>query len=141
MTESKRPSQAVRTSRDAGGIHFRFERPAVLDLVWRGYISEASCGRYPAQLEHLLAAQRIQYAIFDALAVTGFSADSRVAGGRLLSICKQAGARRVMVVTSSGAIRMIGSTVALATGMSIRFFATRAEALDAIARHEREGEG
>ena len=72
-----------------------------------------------------------------ALGVTGFSADSRVPGGRLLAICKNAGARRVMVVTNSSAIRMIGSTVALATGMSIRFFASRAEAFDAIERHER----
>lgn len=108
-----------------------------MDLVWTGYITGASCGHYPAQLERMLASRRIDYAIFDALAVTGFSADSRVPGGRLLVACKAAGARRVMVVTDSSAIRMIGSTVALAMGMSIRFFATREEAFVAIERHER----
>lgn len=44
-----------------------------------------------------------------------------------------------MVVTESAAICMIGSTVALATGMPIRFFATRADALAAIEQHERAG--
>lgn len=138
MTESKRPPGAD-SGRETGAIRFRFVSPAVVDLIWTGYITEASCGQYPAQLEHLLASQPIHYAIFDALGVSGFRADSRVPGGRLLAICKRAGARRVMVVTNSGAIRMIGSTVALATGMSIRFFATRAEALVAIEQHQRGG--
>jgi hypothetical protein len=136
VNESRRPSASVRPRGETGTIIFRFAKPTVLDLVWTGYITEQSCGHYPAQLERRLANRRIDYAIFDALDVTGFSADSRVPGGRLLAICKAAGARRVMVVTNSSAIRMIGSTVALATGMSIRFFATRAEAFDAIARHE-----
>lgn len=138
MTHSQRPPGAGHPRKDPGAIRFHFVSPEVLDLVWTGYISEASCGQYPAQLEHLLASRRISYAIFDALGVSGFSADSRVAGGRMLAICKQAGARRVMVVTESGPIRMIGSTVALATGMSIRFFATRSEALGAIEQHQRE---
>lgn len=135
--DSKRPASAVPSGREQGAIRFRFVRPALLDVVWTGYITDASCAQYPAQLQHLLAAQRIDYAIFDALGVSGFSADSRGPGRRLLSICKEAGARRVMVVTDSAAIRMIGSTVALATGMSIRFFATRPEALAAIEQDER----
>ena len=134
---SKRPA-AAQSGRPPGAIRIGFVTPTVVDLVWTGYVTEASCGQYPWQLQHLLAAQRIDYAIFDALGVTGFSADSRGPGGRLLAICKDAGARRVMVVTESGAIRMIGSTVALATGMSVRFFATRAEALAAIEQHQRD---
>lgn len=137
MNESRRPPASVRPRGETGTIVFRFARPTIVDLVWTGYITEQSCGHYPALLERLLASRRIDYAIFDALGVTGFSADSRVPGGRLLAACKAAGARRVMVVTDSSAIRMIGSTVALATGMSIRFFATRVEAFDAIAKHER----
>ena len=138
MNESKRSSSAsVRPRGETGTIVFRFARPTVVDLVWTGYITEASCGHYPEQLERLLANRKLTYAIFDALGVTGFSADSRVPGGRLLAVCKNAGARRVMVVTDSSAIRMIGSTVALATGMSIRFFATRSEAFEAIAKHQR----
>lgn len=137
MNESRRPSASVRPRGETGTIIFRFAKPTIIDLVWTGYITGPSCGHYPAQLERLLASRRIDYAIFDALGVTGFSADSRVPGGRLLAACKAAGARRVMVVTDSSAIRMIGSTVALATGMSIRFFATRGEAFDAISKHQR----
>jgi hypothetical protein len=137
VNESRRPPASVRPRGETGTIIFRFARPAIVDVVWSGYITGQSCGHYPEQLERLLASRRIDYAIFDALGVTGFSADSRVPGGRLLAACKAAGARRVMVVTDSSAIRMIGSTVALATGMSIRFFATRSEALEAIAKHQR----
>jgi hypothetical protein len=137
VNEAKRPSASVRPRGETGTIIFRFATPTIVDLIWTGYITEQSCAHYPAQLERLLASRRIDYAIFDARGVTGFSADSRVPGGRLLAICKAAGARRVMVVTDSSAIRMIGSTVALATGMSIRFFATRREAFEAIERHQR----
>ena len=137
VNESRRPSASVRPRGETGTIIFRFAKPKIIDLVSTGYITGPSCAHYPAQLERLLASRSIDDAIFDALGVTGFSADSRVPGGRLLAACKAAGARRVMVVTDSSAIRMIGSTVALATGMSIRFFATRGEALDAIAKHER----
>jgi len=80
----------------------------------------------------------IRYAIFDASRVTGFTADSRVPGGQLLEMCKRAGARRVIVVTNSSAVRMIGSTVALATGMSIRFVPTHQQALEEIRRLERQ---
>jgi hypothetical protein len=79
----------------------------------------------------------IRYAIFDAVRVTGFTADSRVPGAQLLDMCKRAGARRVIVVTNSSAVRMIGSTVALATGMSIRFVSSHADALGEIRRLER----
>ena len=110
--------------------------------MWSGYITRASCGHYPEQLSSILTRAgpppTMRYAIFDAIRVTGFTADSRVPGGQLLEMCKRAGARRVIVVTNSSAVRMIGSTVALATGMSIRFVPTQAEALEEIRRLERE---
>jgi hypothetical protein len=109
--------------------------------VWSGYITQASCGHYPEQLQAMLTragpAASIRYAIFDAVRVTGFSADSRVPGAQLLEMCRRAGARRVIVVTSSSAMRMIGSTVALATGKSVRFVPSHAEALGEIRRLER----
>jgi hypothetical protein len=113
-----------------------------LEVVWSGYITQASCGHYPEQLQSMLtrAGPRatLRFAIFDAVRVTGFTADSRVPGGQLLEMCKRAGARRVIVVTTSSAVRMIGSTVALATGMSIRFVASHNQALEEIRRVERE---
>jgi hypothetical protein len=141
MTDSKRPLASLRPPGESGRISFRFLTPLILELVWSGYITQASCGHYPERLTRLLAGRSIRYAIFDALAVTGFSADSRVAGGKLLALCKGAGARRVIVVTDSSAVRMIGSTVALATGMSIRFVASQAAALGAIRELEREAVG
>ena len=109
--------------------------------MWSGYITQASCGHYPEQLASMLTragpGTTIRYAIFDAVRVTGFTADSRIPGGQLLEMCKRAGARRVIVITNSSAVRMIGSTVALATGMSIRFVPTQADALEEIRRLER----
>lgn len=138
VTDSKRPLTSSRPPGEVARITFRFLTPVILEVIWSGYITRASCGHYPDQLIRLLGRTTIRYAIFDALAVTGFTADSRVPGGRLLEICKRAGARRVMVVTNSSAVRMIGSTVALATGMSIRFVAQTADALEEIRRLERD---
>ncbi|HET9957983.1 MAG TPA: hypothetical protein VFQ61_25975 [Polyangiaceae bacterium] len=101
----------------------------MLQATWSGYIDQASCGHYPAELRLMLGGRRIRFAIFDALAVTGYAANSHVPGGQLLAVCKDAGAERVIVITDSSAIRMIGSTVALATGLSIRFVATDGQAV------------
>lgn len=138
MPEPKRPLASSRPPGEVARITFRFLTPTILELVWSGYITQASCGHYPDQLARLLARTSIRYAIFDALGVTGFTADSRVPGGQLLELCKRAGARRVIVVTSSSAVRMIGSTVALATGVSIRFVPRQQGALEEIRRLERE---
>lgn len=141
MADSKRPPVSIRPPGDAGRITFRFLTTSILEVVWSGYITQAACGHYPDQLQAMLTrtgpAPSIRYAIFDAVRVTGFTADSRVPGAKLLDLCKRAGARRVIVVTDSSAIRMIGSTVALATGMSIRFVPSHADALEEIRRHER----
>ena len=136
--DSRRPPASLRSPGDTGRIAFYTLTPQIIELVWSGYITEASCGHYPDQLIRFLAGRSIRYAIFDAMAVTGFTADSRVPGGALLAQCKRSGARRVIVVTKSSAVRMIGSTVALATGMSIRFVASREAALAEIRRLERE---
>ncbi len=147
VRDSKRPQASSRPPGDVGRITFHWVTPTILELVWSGYITRASCGHYPDQLTALLsrasvrrdASPTLRYAIFDALDVTGFTADSRVPGSQLLDMCKRAGARRVIVVTKSSAVRMIGSTVALATGMSIRFVAGHADALEEIRRLERDG--
>lgn len=141
VTDSKRPPASSRPPGNAGRITFRFLTPSILEVVWSGYITQASCGHYPEQLAAMFTRAgpdaSIRYAIFDALRVTGFTADSRLPGGQLLDMCKRAGARRVIVVTNSSAVRMIGSTVALATGMSIRFVPSQADALEEIRRLER----
>jgi hypothetical protein len=147
VRESKRPQASSRPPGNVGKITFHWVTPTILELVWSGHITRASCGHYPDQLTALLSratvrpgsSPSLRYAIFDALGVTGFTADSRIPGGQLLNMCKRAGARRVIVVTRSSAVRMIGSTVALATGMSIRFVAGHADALEEIRRLERDG--
>lgn len=142
VTDSKRPPASSRPPGDSGTITFRFLTPTILEVVWSGYITQASCGHYPDRLQSMLTragpAATIRYAIFDASRVTGFTADSRVPGSQLLEMCKRAGARRVIVVTNSSAVRMIGSTVALATRMSIRFVQSHGDALEEIRRLERE---
>lgn len=142
VTDSKRPPASSRPPGDVGRIIFRFLTPSILEVVWSGYITQASCGHYPEQLQSMLTragpSGTLRYAIFDAVRVTGFTADSRIPGAQLLNMCKRAGARRVIVVTNSSAVRMIGSTVALATAMSIRFVSNHAAALEEIRRLERE---
>lgn len=115
-----------------GKIEFE-HRDDVVELTWQGYISEDSVGHAPAALVRFMTARTARFALFDACRVTGFSADSRVPGGAILSELKRLGVKRTHVVTDSSLIRMIGSTVALAVGLSIRFHESRAIAEEAIA--------
>jgi hypothetical protein len=94
--------------------------------------SDKTCGSAPAALAMFLDGRRPTWAVFDACAVTGFAADSRFAGGAILGALKERGVRRTWVITTSSPIRMIGSTVALAVGLSIRFHENREEAQKAI---------
>lgn len=117
-----------------GNIQFVLSAADVVELRWLGYISKGTIGAKPDELDAFLGTASPRFALFDATGVTGFSADSREPGGNILSRLKKRGVSRTCVVTESGAIRMIGSAVALAVGLSIRFFETRALALEEIER-------
>jgi hypothetical protein len=119
------------TTQESGAIDIALNGD-VVELTWRGYISDKTCGSAPAALAMFLEGRPVTWAVFDACAVTGFAADSRFAGGAILGALKERGVRRTWVITTSSPIRMIGSTVALAVGLSIRFHENREEAQKAI---------
>lgn len=104
----------------------------VVELIWTGFIADAGIASVPEQLEKELVGKEVRYAIFDARPVTDYAADSRLSGGAILGVLKAAGVKRTWVITESGSIRMIGSAVALAVGLSMRFVATREEAISGI---------
>ncbi len=121
-----------------GDIEFALTGDDTVELRWVGFISKGTVGTKPDELDSFLdkcpveAAPR--YALFDATRVTGWTADSREPGGAILMRLKKRGVTRTCVITENSAIRMIGSAVALAVGLSIRFFETRTMALDEVAR-------
>jgi hypothetical protein len=117
-----------------GDIEIALAADDIVELRWRGFISKGTVGTKPDELDAFLGASSPRFALFDASGVTGFSADSREPGGAILTRLKKRGVSRTCVVTQNGAIRMIGSAVALAVGLSIRFFETRALALEEIER-------
>ncbi len=121
------------TTEESGQIDFAVNGD-VVELTWRGFISDKTCGSAPNALTQFLDGRAVTWAVFDARGVTGFAADSRFAGGAILTALKERGVRRTWVVTNSSPIRMIGSTVALAVGLSIRFHDNREEPYQAIAQ-------
>ena len=123
---------AEAATEDFGHIDFALDGD-VVELTWRGFISDKTCGSAPGALATFLDGRPVTWAVFDACAVTGFAADSRFAGGAILTALKERGVRRTWVITTSSPIRMIGSTVALAVGLSIRFHDNVEEAHKAIA--------
>ena len=126
----------MRDGEAAGSIEFTRPLEDVVELRWSGFISKGTVGNKPGELADFLdkleAAPR--YALFDATGVTGFSPDSREPGGAILGLLKKRGVKRTFVVTDNSAIRMIGSAVALATGLSIRFYETRPLAFAEMAK-------
>jgi hypothetical protein len=117
---------------ESGRIDFALNGD-VVELTWRGFISDKACGSAPSALARFLDGRSVTWAVFDAREVTGFAADARFVGGAILAALKERGVRRTWVVTNSSPIRMIGSTVALAVGLSIRFHDSREEPYKAIA--------
>lgn len=115
-----------------GRIDVGFAADDVVELKWSGFISKATVGHVPGELVRWLGDRRPPFALFDATGVTSFSADSREPGGAILEELKTRGVHRAYVVTSSSAVRMIGSAVALAVGLRICFYESRDIALAEI---------
>jgi hypothetical protein len=122
---------ADRSAPKVGSITFQLHGD-VLELTWSGFISEETVGGSPREMKSFLGSVQPAYAIFDATAVTSYSGDSRVPGGAILTELRRRGVKKTIVVTNSGAIRMIGSAVAVAVGLQLRFVETRVEAANAI---------
>ena len=74
----------------------------------------------------------LRWWIIDVSGITGFDGDVRKAGFVWMKAFRAHGGERMFIVTTSGAVRMLGSALAFATRMPVSFVATRAAADEQI---------
>jgi hypothetical protein len=77
--------------------------------------------------------------LFDATQATGFNANARAGCSRFLTEFKVRGGREVLAVVSNLSLRMLGQALTFATGLPLKMFATREQALSYIVSKLRSG--
>ena len=76
------------------------------------------------QLRALLKAKRVRVVFIDGMAINKMEASMRGPTSELLAVMKTAGVSRAVIATSSSVVRLIASTLGLASGFKIELFET-----------------
>ena len=76
------------------------------------------------QLRALLKAKRVRVVFIDGMAIHKMEASMRGPTSELLAVMKTAGVSRAVIATSSSVVRLIASTLGLASGFKIELFET-----------------
>lgn len=112
----------------AGAVTVTNITPAVADAVYTGRVTAALIERALSETLALHKVHPIRWEIIDATAVKSVDPAIRTAASEAMKQLKSLNISAVVIVEHSPA-RMLGSAVAFAVGFSIRFAATREEAM------------
>jgi hypothetical protein len=104
----------------------------VISVTFSGHVTGALVEDVVARVEAAVAESPPRGAIFDTTDVSGFDASVALPGHQLLKRLRSAGAKHAVAITPNPAVRMIGSSVSIGTGLRMEFFATRRAAEPAI---------
>lgn len=112
----------------------RLERidDSILEMICPERIDADAMRRATEALKMICATGAPKRLLVDAIAMRSFSADMPVAARMYVKALKDSGIKEGAAATSSSAIRMIGSTIALAGGFRLKFFDSRTDALKHI---------
>ncbi len=127
----------MQPARDAatGAVTVSTITPHIADAVYTGRVTAALIERAVRETVALHNAHPIRWEIIDATAVHSVDPTIRAAASDAMKRLKELNISTVVIVQHSPA-RMLGSALAFAVGFSMRFAATRDEAL-AILRAEK----
>jgi hypothetical protein len=105
------------------------EAESTLEVRFPAYVDASCLAKVIREVRALVGARQLDGALLDASRVERYSADVRGPSRELLDFLRQHGVRRPIAVSSRGAVRMIGSAIALAVGIPIVFVETRSGAV------------
>lgn len=89
-----------------------------------GFLSESVSRLALARTRVLLEGRRVRVAVADTIGATGTQASVQGPVREFVAFTKEHGVREVFCAATSPAMRLLGSAVALATGVRIQFFPT-----------------
>lgn len=99
----------------------------VIRVHYRGYIDGAAMQQATDGVKRCLMQRRASAVLFDTLEVEGYSAEVRAPGIEMFRALKDHALARAVAISTSSAVRMMGSVFAFATGMPLEFVESRAE--------------
>jgi hypothetical protein len=129
MKVSKQPDGATVT---------RWLDNRTVEITFEGQISPALVEQLIRDFASIAAARSPRYALFDASPATGFSANARANASRFLIEFKRAGGREIVAIVNLLSLRMLGQALTFATGIPLKMFPTREQALGYLVAKLRE---
>jgi hypothetical protein len=114
-------------------VVIRREPPDILEVVFRDYVDSREVEFAIEQVERELGARPARFVLINTLETTGYNANVRAPGAKLLSVLKQRGVLCGVAIAPSAAVRMIGAAVAFVAGLQIDFVPTRKDAISKLA--------
>jgi hypothetical protein len=99
-----------------------------LEIVQKGYLTREIVEGLHRQLKAQTQGRKVTWVLSETSEVTGMDSAIVGPGGKLVEELKRLGARKVIVIAKSSVVRVTASALFLASKVSVKLVATRAEA-------------
>lgn len=129
MKVSKQPDGATVT---------RWFDSRTIEVSFQGQISSALVDQLIKDFISLTGDRAPRYALFDTEGATGITANARANAARFLVQFKVRGGREIVAIVNVLSLRMLGQAITFASGVPLKMFATREQALNYIVAKLRE---
>lgn len=109
-----------------------------LEVTFEGQITQPLVEQLLKDFFSVTADQPAKYVLFDAVQGTGFSPAARAGALRFLAEFKARGGKEIIAVVNHSAIRMLGQALTFASGLPLKMFTAREQAMAYIVSKLRE---
>jgi len=123
MKVSKQPDGATVT---------RWFDSRTIEVAFQGQISSGLIDQLIRDFISLTVDRAPRYALFDTENATGITANARANASRFLAQFKMRGGREIVAIVNVLSLRMLGQALTFASGVPLKMFATREQALNYI---------
>jgi len=106
-------------------------------IDWFGEVTEDKCRFALAQLQHLTRERKPRQFFSDTSLATGYVPTIRRGAAEILLHLRRAGVHEMAAVFNSPSIRMFAAAVAFVTGLKLKAFERREDALRLLSSHHR----
>lgn len=122
-------------------VTFYGEGDDIIIVRMIGHVDADSLTALQNHIEAALVGRKIRGAILDTMELSSLNPNVTTVGSQFLGVLKKHGCSRSVCATASAMVRMLGSTIALAASMRMKFVdsseAAKRELVDILAKEPR----